>query len=89
MGEAGIIGPDERVELIRGEIVEMNPVGKEHDVAVRRINQALNQLLNTANYIIDQQNPVRTANHSEPKPDLMVTPHRDDFMPAQGFILQM
>src|SRR3569833_2349481 len=30
MGEAGIIRPDERVELIRGEVVTMAPIGPTH-----------------------------------------------------------
>ena len=32
MGAAGIIGPDERVELIAGEIYVMSPVGRFHEV---------------------------------------------------------
>jgi hypothetical protein len=27
MGEAGILGEDERLELIEGEIIEMTPIG--------------------------------------------------------------
>jgi hypothetical protein len=30
MGDAGIIGPAERVELIDGEIIRMNPINEPH-----------------------------------------------------------
>jgi len=89
MAKAGIIRPDERVELIKGEIVEMggtplSPIGKEHAAVVRRINKLLNRELDTTKFIIDQQNPVKIADHSEPEPDLMVVPHRDDFYAETG-----
>ena len=32
MGMAGIFGPDERVELIAGEVVAMSPAGRFHEV---------------------------------------------------------
>ena len=34
MGEAGVFGPDERVELIWGVVREMSPKGRRHSVAV-------------------------------------------------------
>ena len=39
MGETGILGPDARVELIEGEIIEMSPIGSRHAGTVARIQR--------------------------------------------------
>ena len=41
MAEAGILGEDERVELLDGDVVEMSPVGDPHVEAVNRCERAL------------------------------------------------
>ncbi|MFP4291951.1 MAG: Uma2 family endonuclease [Cyclobacteriaceae bacterium] len=84
MVNAGILSEEDRVELIHGEIVEvggtpLSPPGDNHTKTVRRINKLLNTKL--PDYIIDQQNPIKIAGHSEPEPDLVVLPFRDDFYP--------
>jgi len=38
MGETGILGEDDRVELIDGEIVEMTPIDSRHAATVARIH---------------------------------------------------
>lgn len=84
MAEVGILAPEEKVELIEGEIITMRPIGKEHAAMVRRINQVLHAHLDSKQFIIDQQNPVIIHGHSEPEPDLMVVPFRDDFYAGTG-----
>ena len=37
MGEAGILGEDDRVELIEGEIVDMAPRGSRHAGTVKQM----------------------------------------------------
>ena len=37
MGAAGILGEDDRVELLDGEIVEMTPIGPRHASCVDRL----------------------------------------------------
>jgi Uma2 family endonuclease len=39
MAEAGILGADERVELIEGEIVQMAPIGPRHAGCVINLNR--------------------------------------------------
>ena len=41
LGEAGIIGPDERVELVDGLIYEMSPINPRHASAVDVLHEAL------------------------------------------------
>ena len=43
MGEAGILRRDERVELIYGEVVEMNPIGSRHAACVKELTWVLRQ----------------------------------------------
>jgi Uma2 family endonuclease len=44
MGEAGIIAPDERVELIDGEVYRMTPVGPRHIWSVIYLNRYFTRL---------------------------------------------
>lgn len=78
MAEAGILGEDDRVELIEGEIVSMSPIGSRHTACVKRFNvQLVRQLGDRA--IVSVQDPIRLADDSEPQPDLAILRPRDDF----------
>jgi Uma2 family endonuclease len=76
MGEAGILRRDERVELIYGEVVEMNPIGSRHAACVRELNWLLGRQLGDE-FRVDVQNPVRLDQGLEPQPDLAVVRARD------------
>ena len=38
MGETGLLKPDEKVELINGEIYNMTPIGSRHFAVVNKLN---------------------------------------------------
>lgn len=69
MAEAGILGEDDRVELIEGRIVEMNPIGPGHIWSVNRLNRVFAR---RDDVMVSVQNPVRLNQDSEPEPDLVV-----------------
>lgn len=78
MGEAGILGEDDRVELINGEIVQMTPIGSHHAACVHRLVALLSKHV-AGRAIVLVQNPVRASELSEPQPDLGLLRLRDDF----------
>ncbi|HET7035812.1 MAG TPA: Uma2 family endonuclease [Thermomicrobiaceae bacterium] len=71
MGEAGIFGEDDRVELLDGEIVAMNPIGVYHATCVNLLNQFLVLALGRQ-AIVSIQNPIALGEHDEPQPDVAV-----------------
>ena len=71
MGDAGIFHPDERVELIEGEIVQMAPIGPRHAGCVINVNRLFITRLGER-ALISPQNPVVIQPRSEPQPDLLV-----------------
>lgn len=73
MAEVGILGPDDHVELIEGEILVMSAEGPRH---VAEIGAAAEELRGAfgASYWIRLGNPFAVDNRSEPEPDLLVVP---------------
>lgn len=60
MGEAGIFAPDERLELIDGEVVRMAPVGPRHIWSVIHLNAYFTELLR-GEFLVSPQLPVQLA----------------------------
>lgn len=71
MAERGMFAPDERVELIDGQIFTMSPVGSLHVRCVNFLNRILSRLLDDE-FLVSVQNPIVSANDSEPQPDLTI-----------------
>lgn len=71
MADAGILGEDERVELIEGEIIQMAPIGPSHAGCVINANRLfITRLGDRA--VVSPQNPVVIRPRSEPQPDLLL-----------------
>ena len=78
MGEAGILGEDDRVELIAGEIVKMSPIGSHHVFCVNQLTRIVSRQIGD-DAILSVQNPIRLGAYAEPQPDLAILRPRDDY----------
>jgi Uma2 family endonuclease len=78
MAEVGILGNDDRIELIRGEILRMTPIGPRHNAAVNRAARELNRTVDN-DAIVWIQSAVQLDNWNAPEPDIALLEPRDDF----------
>ena len=78
MGEAGILSPDCRVELIDGEIFEMSPIDPWHAGVVNWLTHRFVTGLG-GRAVVHVQNPTIVDRRSEPQPDVMLLRPREDF----------
>src|SRR5207253_6435029 len=90
--EAGFFGPDERLELIDGEIVTMSPIGTRHSSCVVRLTDLFTQRLGMR-ALVSVQNPVVLGVRQEFQPDVAILRRRDDYYatrrpgPADAFLV--
>ncbi len=73
MIEAGVFQPEDRVQLIDGDIIEMSPQGSRHATAIRLVENALRSVF-TEGYDVRSQLPLALDAFSEPEPDVAVVP---------------
>src|SRR5688572_4539168 len=77
MGDVGLFAPDERMELIEGEIIDMAPIGASHAYWVERLGEVLTRALGSR-AMVRRQHPVWLGPYSEPQPDIAVVAPRAD-----------
>lgn len=71
MVSSGIFHPEERVELVDGDIVDRSPQSSYHSVAVRLIEDALRAVFGSG-FDVRAQLPLALDETSEPEPDIAV-----------------
>ncbi len=75
MAEAGVLSPEDHVELIDGRVVAMSPIGPRHAQILSVLVHAFAPVMDRA--IFRPQNPLRLSRHDQPEPDfaLVRPPH--------------
>ena len=70
--ERGFFHPDDRVELIRGQLVEMSPIHPPHASTVTRLARILDRWVEEP-LVVRSQQPITLAGQiSEPEPDVVL-----------------
>jgi Uma2 family endonuclease len=77
MIEDGYLTKNDRVELIRGEIVAKMPIGRKHSAAVMRLNPLFQQTFGIQ-VLLSIQGPI-VLEDSEPETDVALLKPRDDY----------
>lgn len=71
MGEAGLFHPEERVELIEGQLISMSPMGAPHVGRTMILIELLGEAAR-GRAVMSAQSAVRLGDCSEPEPDLVL-----------------
>ncbi len=76
MVDAGILGEDDRVELLNGQLSEKAPLSPEHAGIAQWLATLLIRGIADDVATVRMQLPVRLPPHSEPEPDIAIVPAR-------------
>ncbi len=71
LSELGILGANERTELIAGKIVLMTAKGTPHVLTLRLLASSLEKSLD-GSVLVSTQEPIQLDDFSEPEPDLAI-----------------
>src|SRR5439155_9322667 len=81
--DEGVLGPDDKVELLEGVVVAMAPEGPRHEMAIDKTSEAL-RLAVAGRAVVRVQHSVHAGARSVPEPDVAVVEGRhDDYVRAR------
>jgi len=78
LGELGFFAPDDRVELIRGELIIKAAKGRLHSVCNSLLVEELIILLTRRARVRVQEPIILSTTNSEPEPDVVIARNRSD-----------
>ena len=68
LGEAGILRPNDRVELIDGLLIQMAPIGPEHQFILETLNEIFG-MQKKGRFKVGPGRPIPIPDFNEPQPD--------------------
>ena len=71
LGEAGILHPNDRVELIDGLLVQMAPIGPEHQFILEKLNDIFSEH-KKGRFKVGPGRPIPIPDFNEPQPDMIL-----------------
>jgi Uma2 family endonuclease len=71
LGEAGILHPNDRVELIDGLLVQMAPIGPEHQFILEELNNIFSEQ-KKGRFKVGPGRPIPIPDLNEPQPDMVL-----------------
>lgn len=80
---------DERIELLRGQLVTMSPQGAPHSTITARLAQHFSRKLDIDEYDVRAHSPFAATDDSEPEPDVSVSRRRKRgvYHPSKALLL--
>ena len=84
LAELGFFDEGDRVELIRGEIIQMIAKGTPHSVCGTRLNREMTKLIGDRATVRTQE-PLQLLPNSAPEPDYAIVQNQeDDYLASQS-----
>ncbi|MEK6481785.1 Uma2 family endonuclease [Catalinimonas sp. 4WD22] len=68
-----LLQPEQRMELVCGEIIDMSPINPPHATCVRKLIRFFQEHLAIEKYVYDVQNPLKLSDDSLLQPDLVIS----------------
>lgn len=88
MVEVGLLDPDERIELIGGELVPMSPKGAQHEVLKNMLLAAIIRKIST-DWITAIETTYRLSTNTYLEPDIVIFPRDIKFSGLRGYEAEM
>lgn len=77
LGEAGVLRPEERTELIAGEVMSMPAVGPGHAEGGSKVERAFHRRVGD-DVVVRSRYPIRLPDNTEPQPDIALVRRRPE-----------